>query len=78
MVLNIPLDAAAEDRLRDRASRAGVDVAEFVRRLVDEAARDDAAVQFDATLDEVFAADQQALPATSCSYSRDQIYSDGE
>lgn len=78
MTVSIPLDAATENRLRERAEQAGVEVAEFIRRLVTDAARDDAAVRFDAVLDEVFASDERPLPSTAASYSRAEIYSDGD
>jgi hypothetical protein len=78
MVLNIPLDATVENRLRDRARLAGVDVTEFVRRLLDQAAREDATAEFDSVLDELFTADQQSPPAASSTYPRGEIYADGD
>jgi antitoxin component of RelBE/YafQ-DinJ toxin-antitoxin module len=78
MTLNIPLDATVENRLRDRAQRAGIDVTEFVRRLLDQAAREDATAEFDSVLDELFAADQQSPPAASSTHPRSEIYADGD
>lgn len=78
MVLKIPLDVAAENRLRERASRAGVDVAEFVRRLLEEATPDDPAAQFDAALDHLFSGDPQPLPSAASTYPRSEIYADGD
>lgn len=78
MNVSIALDSATENRLRERAERAGVDITEFIRRVLAEAARDDAAVRFDALLEEVFASDERPLPSSASSYRRAEIYSDGD
>lgn len=75
MTVSISLDAETESRLQERAREAGVDISELIRRLLNEAARDEAA-RFDSILDEVFSADDRPLPTNDSTFRRSDIYSD--
>ena len=81
MTLSIPINSETEARLRLLAEESGVDLPTLVSQLVEQAAGPGEAQgispqEFDQSLDELFAGDQQALPSSHLTYSRQDIYHD--
>ena len=82
MTLHLSISADAEARLRKLAAQTGKDLDVVASELLETAASaqsptsNQSAADFEKALDELFAADTRELPATSSTYSRDEIYSD--
>ena len=75
MVLQLHINSETEDRLRHLADAAGKGLTAFVAEIVQQAAAAPLAPvagspeDFEQALDELFAADNRKLPATSLTYS---------
>ncbi|HSZ54719.1 MAG TPA: hypothetical protein VK797_03610 [Tepidisphaeraceae bacterium] len=81
MTLSIDIPQELEKRLKEEASRHGVALDEFAKRLLEEhlpPQDNDAQVapNVDQILDEFFAANPEALPSLPTNFSRDDIYAD--
>lgn len=81
-MVNVQLDDRIAAALRDQAQARGLTleaylrtVAEMPREAVPTGVEGDLR-EFDATLEELFAADTRPLPAVPFTYSREEIYSD--
>jgi hypothetical protein len=81
MTLSIDIPAELEQRLKDEASRRGIEPAEYARLLLQDhlprtGAVADSPADFDRALDEFFAANPEKLPPLPPDFSRADIYAE--
>ena len=85
MVVAIHIEEQTAAMLEAQARASGLSLEEFLRRLAggvpiapafEGGSATDAARDFDAALDELFAGDSRRLPSVPLTYTREDIYSD--
>jgi hypothetical protein len=85
MVVSIQIEERTAQILEAQARACGLSLEDFLRRVSEgmpapvvpgNGSTADAARDFDAALDELFAGDTRALPAVPLTYTREDIYSD--
>ena len=81
MTVSIHLEDRTAEALQARADALGLSLDQYIRQIAEQDAAvprngsvEQACEDFDAALDELFANESQSLPATSLTYSRDDIY----